>query len=136
MANSANIAVAPSHPLGQGKATPGGHVRAWRACPAFALSHPVTIGQANPWRPNSPGGIFWAAVLASDPKPATVSDLVAIGVKLGLKPAAVQGHLRWLYTWPVGSFQIGGVQYPAMPGAAPVAPAAPAKAGKKVPAKA
>jgi hypothetical protein len=121
------VAIAPQHPMGQGKSTAGGHVKAWRAQPDFGLALPITLPVAatNRWRPGTHGHAFWAAVLAEPTAPATIADLIAIGAKVRLTPPQIMGHIRWLYTWQVG-FAVGGAQWPEQPVA--TAPAAVATA--------
>src|SRR5262245_51022286 len=102
----ANVPVA--HNTGpQGKASAGAHVMAWRGCaplaPTATLAWAPGYTPVNPWRPHTPGAAFYTAVLAptlaAGNGTATVQAVIAAGATAGLKAAAVQGHLRWLYTW-------------------------------------
>lgn len=115
----------------------GGHIVAYKAQPKFDSAATLElISGTNPWRPSTPGSDFWVKVLAKLPTPATVSDALALGAKAGLKPVAVQGHLRWLYTWGGSYIRVAGNVY-SPPVASPVAPvAAPVKAPTKAKAKA
>ena len=113
-AQAPSVPVAPSNPLGVGVQTKGGHYIAYKAQGNFALSDHLTFapGFVNWWRPTCPGGKFFAAVL----QPAlesgiSVSDAIAAGnATLGLKPQAVQQHLKWLYTWGNG-MSVNGVAW-------------------------
>jgi hypothetical protein len=142
-----NTPVAPSHPEGQGHATKGGHYVAFKAQGNFAPEATFeVISAVNPWRPNTPGHRFYAAILAS--KSATVGDVLSVGKEAGFKASDIQGHLRWLFTWGGSYIRVAGNVYaapavsapevqapvaaPAL--AAPVAPSAQAEA--KVAAKA
>lgn len=114
-APTANTPVAPVNGQ-QGKATPGGHVTAWRACAkaGFTPTHSVKLlSTTNPWRPNTPGHAFWTKCLSTTPAPATVADVYANAKKAGIKGAA--GHLAWLYTWGGAYVAVNGKQYPVMP---------------------
>lgn len=113
------------------KAKHGGHYLAYKAQAAFAGSDTLAIvaGTNNPWRPGTPGHAFYSAVLSQ--APATVADAIALGAKAGFKASAVQGHLRWLFTWggaylAVNGLLYGGTVAPAAPAPAAPAPAAPA----------
>ena len=101
-----SVPVAPANPLGVGQQVKGGHYLAYKAQSNFAPTAMLTFapGFVNWWRPTCPGGKFFAAVLA----PAlgnglTVQQAIDGGnATLGLKPQAVQQHLKWLYTWGNG----------------------------------
>src|SRR5215469_10113616 len=68
----ANTPVAPVNGS-QGKASPGGHVKAWRSQAAFSDNATIALlSTTNPWRPNTPGHAFWAKCLAVSPAPSTV----------------------------------------------------------------
>lgn len=139
MSNSVNqTAVAPTVGQVGHKSQHGGHYAAFKACGSFALSDTLAIvaGTNNPWRPGTPGSAFYAAVLAKSP--ATVQAAVVLGQSaLGLKPAQVQAHLRWLFTWGGAYLQVNGKLHSASVAVAPVAaPVQPAKSKVKAPAKA
>jgi hypothetical protein len=135
-----NTPVAPSHPEGQGTSTKGGHYVAFKAQGNFAPEATFErISATNPWRPNTPGFRFYAAVLAGTPS--TVADVLALGKEAGFKASDVQGHLRWLFTWGGSYIRVAGKVYAAPAGSAPEvqapvaapalpAPAAPVKASK------
>lgn len=115
------VAVAPSHPGGQGSRKVGGHIAAFRAQPKFALDASLKlVSGVNPWRPNTPGHDFYVAVLSHNPK--SVGAAIDLGKKAGLNAGEVQGHLRWLYTWGGAHIEIGGKLY-APPASAPSVPA-------------
>ena len=109
------VAIAPTHPLGQGHAQKGGHVLAWRQQAPLPLTATVTFapGFVNPWRPNTPGSNFCnAAIMPYVGTGATVQEILAAAQQaLGLKPNACQGHLRWLYTWPHCAVQVNGLTW-------------------------
>lgn len=112
---TANTPVAPVNGA-QGKATPGGHVTAWRAQAkaGFNPTHSLKLlSTTNPWRPNTPGHTFWVKALAVSPAPATVGAALDLAKKAGIKGAA--GHLAWLYTWGGAYVSVNGKTYPAQP---------------------
>jgi hypothetical protein len=102
-----NIAIAPAHPLGQGRSVRGGHIQAFRAQPKFELTDKLKVlSNANPWRMGSTGGTFFDTVLSQRPK--TVADAIALGLKNGFSELEVQGHLRWLFTWTGPHLEVNG----------------------------
>jgi hypothetical protein len=110
-----------------GSSSKGGHILAYRAQAKFLLTDTLRIvpGSNNPWRPNTPGYLFYSQVLAN--APATVGAAIEMGAKS--KPAFravdVQGHLRWLYTWGGAYLEVNGKLH-----------SAPATTARKAPAKA
>lgn len=125
------IAIAPRHPLGSGKSTPGGHYKAYRAQPLFAPTDTLElVTTAVRWRDGTPGHAFYMSVLSK--RPATVADALALGKDAGLKGREVQNHLRWFYTW-AGDLKVNGQVYAAAEPVAPVSepePVAPKAKGK------
>ena len=121
--NTPTVAIAPTHPGGQGHATKGGHVNAWRAmlkAGGIPLTATVTFASpllASPWRPTAPGTTLYNSVLAqhvpstANPNPAgiTIGQLcVAAKAAMGLTQAQTMGHLVWLYTWPHAGMLVNG----------------------------
>jgi hypothetical protein len=107
MSEMTNIAIAPAHPLGQGRAIRGGHIQAFRAQPIFKHTDRLKVlSNANPWRLGSTGGMFFDSVLSQ--KPRTVADAIALGMKNGFSELDVQGHLRWLFTWTGPHLEVNG----------------------------
>lgn len=108
----ATTPVAPSHPAGQGSSTPGGHYVAYKAQPKFDLESSIKlVSSVNPWRPGTPGHVFYSKVLAQNP--GSVAKAVALGETAGFKAREVQNHLRWLFTWGGSYVEIGGKLYAA-----------------------
>lgn len=113
---TANTPVAPVVGV-QGKATPGGHVLAYKAQPAFGATATLQLvaGTNNPWRPGTPGHAFYVQVLAGLAPGATVAQCIAAAatakVPGATKAGQVQGHLRWLYTWGGAYLAIDGKLY-------------------------
>lgn len=102
------VAVAPAHPEGQGKANAGGHVKAWRNQPSFAVTAKLSlVSPVNPWRPGTPGHKFWPVLQEAK----TVQQAIDNAAKIGLTARQVQGHLRWLYTWGGAYLQVDGALY-------------------------
>lgn len=124
-----SIPVAPK--MGdQGTSTPGGHVTAWRAQPNFPLSASFRlISATNPWRAKR-SAVFFDKVLAANPAPTTIGQVLAAAEKLGYKPGESQRHLRWLYTWGGSYIEVGGKVFtpPTVAAPAPKAKAPKAKA--------
>ena len=117
VSNVAVVTIAPAHPVGVGKATPGGHIKAWRAQPAFAAEAKLNIIGANLWRPNSPAHRFYEQVLTK--APATVGECIemAKGLAEPFTEKQIQGHLRWMFTANGAFLEVDGQRY-----SAPVAP--------------
>jgi len=100
-----------------------GHVDAWRAQPAFPVTATLQLiaGTTNPWRA-AESNEFYARVLS---KATTVQQAIDMGKSLmGLSPARVQAHLRWLYAWNGRFIEVDGKRWQAVRPAAPVAPKA------------
>lgn len=115
-APAATIAIAPAHPAGVGKASPGGHVKAWRAQPAFNPAHSIKlVSTVNPWQHGKPGWHFYTQCLANGQSTTIAQAIQLGGQKLGLRPQQVQKHLAWLYTWGGAYLEVNGKLYPAQP---------------------
>ncbi len=96
-----------------------GHVDAWRAQPAFPVTASIKLieGTTNPWRGLEPNE-FYAKVLV---KASTVQQAIDMGKSLmGLTPARVQSHLRWLYAWNGRFIEVDGKRWSAARPTAPV----------------
>ena len=98
-----------------------GHVDAWRAQGPFDTTATIKLieGTTNPWRAVE-SNEFYARVLT---QAKTVQQAIEMGKALmGLTPARVQAHLRWLYAWNGRFVEIGGKRWQAVRPTAPVAP--------------
>ena len=113
VSNATTVAtlIAPAHPAGIGKATPGGHIKAWREQPAFALEAKLNIIGGNLWRPGTRAHEFYEQVLTQ--KPATVGDCIDKAEALAEPFTAkqVQGHLRWLFTANGAFLEVDGERF-------------------------
>jgi hypothetical protein len=129
VSNATAVNVAPAHPAGQGKSQPGGHVRAWRAQPAFAPEAKLNVIGGNLWRPDTPSHRFYNEVLTK--APATVQECIDKAGALAepFTAKAVQNMLRWMYTANGAFLEVDGERFAAP---APVATVKPAPAKKSV----
>jgi hypothetical protein len=107
--------IAPAHPAGQGKSQPGGHIRAWRMQPAFALEAKLNVIGANLWRPGTRAHEFYEKVLAK--APGTVGECIEMAKSLSepFTEKQIQGHLRWAFTASGAFLEIDGQRYSAPP---------------------
>ena len=115
--SNATVTIAPAHPAGVGKAQPGGHVRAWRAQPAFALDAKLNVIGGNLWRPDTPSHRFYEQVLTQGPM--TVQECIDKAGALAepFTKKQVQAMLRWAYTANGAFLEVDGERF-----TAPVAP--------------
>lgn len=100
-----------------------GHVDAWRAQPAFPVTAKLELiaGTTNPWRA-AESNEFYAKVLT---QAKTVQQAIDLGKSLmGLSPARVQAHLRWLFAWNGRFIEVDGKRWSAARPTAPVVPKA------------
>jgi hypothetical protein len=136
VSNATTVTIAPAHPAGQGKSQPGGHVRAWRAQPAFALEAKLNVIGGNLWRPDTPSHRFYNEVLMQGPM--TVQECIdkAGALVEPFTAKQVQAMLRWMFTANGAFLEVDGGRFAAPP--APVKQTSPAKKAVKAekPAKA
>jgi hypothetical protein len=126
--SKSNVAVAPRSGV-VGSKSHGGHVLAWRALKALPEGKVAIKLASNPWRVGTPGSDFCNAVLGSDlAYTGTTASLIKLAQVAGFKASEASSHLRWLYTWGVGTFTINGLAHGQSE--------APAKAPRKAKAKA
>lgn len=77
-----------------------GHIKAFVTQPHFSEKSEVQLFSViNPWRPYSFGFRFHSHVLMQAHYPATIEEIIDIGIAAGFSPEDTHGHLRWLYTW-------------------------------------
>jgi hypothetical protein len=123
--------IAPAHPAGVGKAQPGGHVRAWRAQPAFPLEAKLNVIGGNLWRPDTRPHQFYNEVLMQGPM--TVGECIDKAGALAEPFTAkqTQANLRWLYTANGAFLEVDGERFVSAPVPVKTKP----KAAAKKPAK-